>query len=150
MPRRPRRNFTAEFKTQVVLQLLSGQRSSAELCREHLLSPSLLAHWKDTVLEGLPSLFQGDAQRDHEHARIAELEQLANAADIEFDAKDNAVLLNNEDVTAAIRTPEATRRSMASGFVASRQACSLWSPGQPPPRPCYRRAAGCPTAQGRR
>jgi len=85
MPRRTRRNFTAEFKTQVVLELISGQRSSAELCREHLLSPSLLATWKDTVLDGLPSLFQGDAQRDHEHARIAELEQLLGRQTLELE-----------------------------------------------------------------
>lgn len=36
------------------------------------------------------------------------LEQLANAAQIEFDG-DSVVLLNNEDVTAAIRTPEVSQ-----------------------------------------
>jgi transposase len=85
MPRRTRRHFTAGFKAQVVLQLISGQRSSAELCRDHLLSPSLLAHWKETVLEGLPSLFQGDEQRSQEHARIAELEQLVGRQTLDLE-----------------------------------------------------------------
>jgi transposase-like protein len=39
MERLPRRTFTPAFKAQVVLELLSEQRSSAELCREFLLSP---------------------------------------------------------------------------------------------------------------
>jgi len=85
MPRRTRRNFTPEFKAQVVLQLISGQRSSAELCREHLLSPSLLATWKDTVLDGLSSLFQGDEQRCQEHGRIAELEQLVGRQTLDLE-----------------------------------------------------------------
>ena len=36
---RSRRTFTPAFKAQVVLELLSEQRSSAELCRELPLSP---------------------------------------------------------------------------------------------------------------
>lgn len=37
------------------------------------------------------------------------LEQLANAAHIKFAAGDHAVLLNDEDVTEAIRTPEVSQ-----------------------------------------
>jgi transposase-like protein len=76
MPRRTRRNFTPGFKAQIVLQLISGQHSAAELCREHLLSASLLTTWKETVLDGLPSLFQGSDQQGQQQTRIAELEQL--------------------------------------------------------------------------
>ncbi|HYT36013.1 MAG TPA: transposase, partial [Ktedonobacteraceae bacterium] len=41
-----RRRFTAEFKAQVVLDLLSGAQSPAALCRQHQLNPQLLARWK--------------------------------------------------------------------------------------------------------
>jgi transposase len=41
-----RRRFTAEFKAQVVFDLLSGARSAAEICRQHKLNPQLLSHWK--------------------------------------------------------------------------------------------------------
>ena len=44
MPRRWRRSITPAFKAQVFLELLSGPRSSAELCREHRPSQSFLAH----------------------------------------------------------------------------------------------------------
>lgn len=77
MPRN-RRSFSAEFKAQVVLQLLRGDASPAELCRKHNLKPQLLANWKAVVLEYLPTLFEGDrdADRDRDQTRIAELEQL--------------------------------------------------------------------------
>ena len=45
------------------------------------------------------------------------LEQLANAAQIEFGPPDNAVLLNNEDVTAAIRTPEVSQAASEVSLV---------------------------------
>ena len=43
MARRPRRTFTAEFKAKVVLNLLAGTTTPAEVCRKHQLSPSLVA-----------------------------------------------------------------------------------------------------------
>ena len=75
MPR-TRRSFPAEFKAQLVLELLTGTASTAELCRKHNIKPQLLAHWKAAVLERLPTLFEEDAQLGQERLRIADLEQL--------------------------------------------------------------------------
>jgi transposase-like protein len=76
MPRRQRRSFAPEFKANLVLELLTGQASQAELCRKHNLKPQLLAHWKAAFLERLPALFQDDTQVSQDQLRIAELEQL--------------------------------------------------------------------------
>jgi transposase-like protein len=76
MPRGRRRSFAPEFKAQVVLELLSGAASQADLCRKHNLKPQLLANWKAAVLERLPSLFHEDGQVSEDQTRIAELEQL--------------------------------------------------------------------------
>jgi transposase-like protein len=73
---RPRRSFPAEFKAQIVLQLLSGEASQAELCRKHGLKPNLIANWKAAVLERLHTVFEADGTQDAERLRIAELEQL--------------------------------------------------------------------------
>jgi transposase-like protein len=45
MPLTPR-TFSPEFEAQVVLQLLRGDVSQAEICRKHKLSPKLIANWK--------------------------------------------------------------------------------------------------------
>jgi len=77
MPR-TRRSFSAEFKAQVVLQLIRGDATPAELFRKHNVKPQLLANWKAVVLEHLPTLFGGDglSTSDQSQIRIAELEQL--------------------------------------------------------------------------
>jgi len=38
-----RRSFLPEFKAQVVLEVVSGARTAAEVCREHRLKPQLLS-----------------------------------------------------------------------------------------------------------
>ncbi len=73
---RKRRRFTPEFKSKVVLDVLTGAQSPAEACRKHALSPNLLTLWKTTFLERAHTLFRPDEQRDEDQARIAELEQL--------------------------------------------------------------------------
>ena len=75
MPR-TRRSFPADFKAQLVLDMLTGAASQAELCRKHNLKPQLLANWKAAVLNRLPALFQEDGQSSQDQLRIAELEQL--------------------------------------------------------------------------
>lgn len=40
------RTFTAEFKLQIVTAALSGEKSVAQLCREHHLSDSVMHTWK--------------------------------------------------------------------------------------------------------
>ena len=71
-----RRKFTAEFKARVVLDLVSGAKSAAELCREHQLNPKLLARWKTEFLERAPLLFEQEAMQSQEQERIAELERV--------------------------------------------------------------------------
>jgi transposase len=85
MPRSKRRNFTADFKAQVVLDLLSGRSSQAELCRKHRLSPSLVTLWKETFHERLAVVFQSDEQARQQQARVAELEQLVGRQALELE-----------------------------------------------------------------
>jgi transposase-like protein len=56
MPKRRRRSFTPQFKAQVVLEVLSGQRSGSEVARQHKPKPELISRWMDVALEGLESL----------------------------------------------------------------------------------------------
>jgi transposase-like protein len=85
MPRRPRRSFTPEFKAEVVLALLRGEQSHAELCRRHQLTTNLLALWKQTFLDRLPLVFQTDERRQQEDRRLADLEQLVGRQALELE-----------------------------------------------------------------
>ncbi len=67
-----RRQFTAEFKVQVVLEWLSGVKAMAELCREHQIKPPLLSNWKQTLLTYAPRVFAREEAQAAEQERIAE------------------------------------------------------------------------------
>ena len=81
-----RRQFTAAFKAQVVRELRSGAKSSAELCREHQLAASVLADWKSSVLARAASSFEGpDQSSSQDTKRIAELERFVGRWTLEND-----------------------------------------------------------------
>ena len=86
MARRARRTFTAEFKAKVVLDVLTGAATPAEVCRKHQISPTLFGLWRATVLDRLASVFQSDDERSAEAARIAELERLVGQQALELAA----------------------------------------------------------------
>ncbi len=89
-----RRRFTGEFKAQVVLELLSGAKSAAELCRQHQLSPQLLGQWKSELLARAPQIFEQDQVRSVEQERIAELERLVGRLTMQLEiAKKASTLL---------------------------------------------------------
>ena len=78
MAKRKRRTFAAEFKTEVVLEALSGESSQAEVCRRHNLSEDQLSKWKHQFLENAASVFVSSTDKQSSKAteRIAHLERL--------------------------------------------------------------------------
>jgi transposase len=93
MPKRTRRSFTAQFKAEVVLAVLTGARTQADLCRQHGLKPELVALWKRTFLERMPLVFAGEGCDGQEAARIAELERLVGRLTLELDVAKKASAL---------------------------------------------------------
>jgi transposase len=72
------RKFTAQQKLELVMASLRGERSIAELCREHQISESLLRRWRDVALEAAGERLAGTQERSvqsEQRRRIAELER---------------------------------------------------------------------------
>ncbi len=81
-----RRQFTSEFKTELVLEVLSGASSQAELCRCHHLNEDQLSKWKQQFLEKAPSLFDStDKQSSELQKRVDPLEQLVGRMAVALD-----------------------------------------------------------------
>jgi transposase len=80
-----RRQFSATFKAELVLSVLSGVKSQAEVCREYHLTPQIFNRWKSQLLEHAHELFQTDEQRSAEQRRIAELEQALGRKTLELE-----------------------------------------------------------------
>ncbi|MGC8926441.1 MAG: transposase, partial [Myxococcota bacterium] len=72
-----RRNWGAEEKMAIVLEGLKGNRSVAELCREHQISQALYYRWRDKFLEaGKKGLVNGAGDEDVYRAEIERLQKI--------------------------------------------------------------------------
>jgi transposase len=88
-----RRTFSPEFKAQVVLEVLTGVKSGAQVCREHRMKDSVLSRWKQEFVERSPQLFVRGDRQSQEEARIADLERLVGQLTMELQAAKKASLL---------------------------------------------------------
>ena len=89
-----RRQFTAAFKAQVVLELLSGSKSVAEAAREHRVKPEIISRWRRQFLENAASVFEKSTAAGSEaEARIAELERALGRKTLELEAAKKASTL---------------------------------------------------------
>jgi transposase len=76
--KRKYRKFTAKQKVELVLASFRGDRSVAEICREHDISETLLRRWRDQMIEAGATRFEDGQDRSiqaEQRRRIAELER---------------------------------------------------------------------------
>ena len=90
-----RRTFSPEFKLRVILELLSGVKTNARICREHQIASTVVSAWKEQFLIAAPAIFASPASQSKEQERIAELERLAGRLTLELEmAKKASSILN--------------------------------------------------------
>lgn len=93
------RQFSPEFKAKVVLEIIGGQKSAADICREYQLKADLVSKWKAQFLAEAASVFKRNDASDPQQARMAELERLAGKLSLELEvAKKASELLNSRPV----------------------------------------------------
>jgi transposase len=76
--KRKYRKFTAQRKAELVLASFRGERSIAEICREHDISETLLRRWRDQMIEAGMERYQAGQDRSlaaEQRRRIAQLER---------------------------------------------------------------------------
>ena len=72
-----RRNFTAKFKSDIVIELLKGEKDLNSLASEYEIQPNLLRKWKKEFLENAPIIF--DEKRDENLKEKLNLERKEKA-----------------------------------------------------------------------
>jgi len=78
---RQQRNFSIEFKRQVVEELLSGNSRPSQICRRYNIVPSLLDHWKKQY--NLGKFDNEPVKEAMQQDRIAQLERLVGKLTLE-------------------------------------------------------------------
>jgi len=81
-----RRRFSPEFKAQIVLKLISGEKGLMEASREYEIKDTVLSRWKQEFIERSPKLFeQGQKNTDPKDEQIAELERMVGRMTVQLD-----------------------------------------------------------------
>lgn len=66
-----RRNFSAKFKSDLVIELLKGEKDLNTLAVENNIQPNLLRNWKKEFLDKAPNVFD-DKREDNLKEKLAE------------------------------------------------------------------------------
>lgn len=61
MEKKPRKQYSAEFKAKVVKEMLREEKTVGQLAAEYGVHSNMLYRWRDQALVGLPSLFSDQA-----------------------------------------------------------------------------------------
>lgn len=81
-----KRKFTPEFKTQVVLGLLSERMSTAQACQRYQIKQQTVSHWKTQFLQKAPQIFANSNSQDNgDQERIGELERMVGRLTMELE-----------------------------------------------------------------
>jgi transposase len=79
MPRRPRRNHTRVFKSNIALAAIKGDKTVAELSQQFDVQANQITQWKTQLLERAGVVFEGGAHKESPlidlralHAKIGE------------------------------------------------------------------------------
>jgi transposase-like protein len=85
-----RRSFKPELKAKIVLEVLTGTKSTAQVCREHSIKEQLVTRWKKQFLQSASIIFQQEQLQDSQLDRIAELERMVGRLTMELEVAKKA------------------------------------------------------------
>ena len=82
-----RKQYSAEFKADVILEVLRGEKTLAQIASERGIHPAMIVRWRKAAVEGLPGVFNreecggaGVPQAEHDrkvHELYAEIGRLS-------------------------------------------------------------------------
>jgi transposase len=79
-----RKKYSPRFKFRVVLEALSGEKTTNQIAKQYGVHPNSVELWKKSFLERGPDLFaESNTVREYEK-QIAELEQLLGKKEVEI------------------------------------------------------------------
>jgi transposase-like protein len=83
--RRPRRNHSAAFKAKVALEAIRGEKTLAELAKQHDVHANQITSWKQELLGRAGEIFGAGAEGAADRERIRELHEKIGQLTIERD-----------------------------------------------------------------
>ena len=84
------REFKPSQKSRAVLQVLTGQKSAAQVCRELQIRENLLSRWKKQFVDQASLVFEKESVSASDDGHVAELERLVGRLTLELEASKKA------------------------------------------------------------
>jgi transposase-like protein len=78
------KRYSPKFKFQIVLEVLSGEKTLGQVAKAYGVHPSSVSSWKRIFLEKGPGIFAQDGTLAEYERRIAELEWLIGQKKIDI------------------------------------------------------------------
>ena len=78
------KRYTAKFKFQIVLELLSGEKTAAQVAKAYGIHPNTANAWRSAFLEKGAEVFSQKSMIAEYERRIAEMEQLLGKKELEI------------------------------------------------------------------
>ena len=78
------KRYTPKLKFQVVLELLQGEKTHGQVAKAYREHPNTVNHWKQTLLDKGPEIFNQNGTVAEYEQRLADLEQLLGKKEVEI------------------------------------------------------------------
>jgi transposase len=78
------KGYSPKLKFQMVMEVLSGERSVVQIAKAYGVHPNSVNAWKRAFLEKGPEVFSQDGEVKAYEQRIAELERLLGQKEVEI------------------------------------------------------------------
>jgi len=78
------KRYSARLKFQIVMEVLSGEKSVAQVAKEYGAHPNSINTWKQQVLDRGPEIFEQKQKASADRQRIAKLERLLGQKEVEI------------------------------------------------------------------
>lgn len=86
MSKAKRKRYTGAFKAKVGLEAIMGVKTVSEIARHYQVHPAQVTHWKATVRDRLPELFEpGQRGTENQEELIAQLHEKIGQLTVEVD-----------------------------------------------------------------
>lgn len=71
----PKKKYTAEFKTKVILTIIQGDKEFNAICADFNLNPSMVRKWKQEFLQNARRAFDSDSEQKAAQRKEAHLKR---------------------------------------------------------------------------
>lgn len=78
------KRYSPKFKFNVVLEVLTSEKSDAEVARAYEVHPVTVSRWKGEFLERGPEVFGGSEEVKEYEQRIGQLERMVGQKEVEI------------------------------------------------------------------